>query len=1247
MANVNYIQKTVGSSVIIRYYEDTAGRNLMAAEQDQSLVAVKDYAVGELFWYNDLLYKTKVEITTGDTITLATDAENTTISAEMIALYGEVTEIKEKKASIELLDDTVGWTGKNKWNIKEIIGNNASVTLLSNGFRTVVNNKTWGSSVHYLFNLKKNTDYILTCQTEIQTAGNFMRVSVSGTKNGVNSTIAYQDYSTNTNIEIAFNSGDYDSWIIYGYVTGQTAGGGDVSILNPMIRDASIIDSTFEPYHPPVEEYIKAIFDTDTDDKPYVFRKGKGTLAKIKKLVGGSLAWNQLVQNGNFADTSIWEGVNATLSVSNNKGTVTVGNEGREWAVIQVRQFPYIANHVYLFSVKYDATNISNFSLFRISTFTSDNISSTKTKGNIISVQKITSVGNDPRFQIACETSSTAVTNDSYIVENAMCIDLTQMFGSTIAEAIYTLEQATEGAGVEWFKNYFPKEYYSYDAGSLQSVNVASREVIGKNLLSLKNVKSANTTGSWDGNTYTLSGVKFTLLDNGAIDISGTANGGGVFNFYYNNLPSNIKAGENYVYSWDYIVNSVQLLTYDANNTSTVVVNSSSTKYAQFTMPENAVKMQPRFALLSGATYNLIIYPMIRLADVEDDTFEPYKEYTFDFDATKQLRGIPKLVNNALQYDGDIYTSDGHITRKYGIVNLGDLYYGITTLGGHNAFRTFPQGLKNYGPSRHMQGICGKYVMADTAENLTCCFYDTQFIIRDDSYNEDTSAFKTAMAGVYLVYELETPTIETGESYQSPQRAFTDGTEEFIDAGSRDVVIPVGHDTDYDLNATYPDLEDYVDGAVSLKVSESMLKNTVGHIGKNKLQIIQKSKKSGNINYVLNDDGSIIVNGSAGESAVYIRIRDIDLPMNLEAGKRYILSGAPNGSSSSTYSLYYQKYTNGSWGTVYYDFGEGVEFEVTDEDNYIVVLRVNAGVAVTNKKFYPMIIDAIEIDKTFEVYKEPTDSSIDSLWSYSTSFGVKNKFDYNSWKNKTASGISNGTGVYENNGITLTATANDCYTNYGPSNTLNIPVSEGEQIKLVWDLTDGDAQGDVYIFPNGVTSGYMVTSNLTKELSYIVPSGVTFVTVRFGVATSGGVAHYKNIMIVSLHDKTTEYVPYAMTNRELTEEIIPLVSGILPQLYLNKLYGYDASNAINIDTIHKPYGYMIRVITTGSSFSGTAPSDMGNALLIIGFSAMINNGIEFGVQIALGFGADKIAFRRAGYNASGGSWGAWKYITIS
>ena len=145
-----------------------------------------------------------------------------------------------------------------------------------------------------------------------------------------------------------------------------------------------------------------------------------------------------------------------------------------------------------------------------------------------------------------------------------------------------------------------------------------------------------------------------------------------------------------------------------------------------------------------------------------------------------------------------------------------------------------------------IQQLAKKPSSASVKANIRCVKYDVvsandtytknigisidangQIIVYDSNYNQSTStsAFKTAMNGVYLVYELATPTTETvsnpelrgvlkldannklyyyGDTMSdipNPQLVYSDGTEEYIDAGveagTRDVAIPVGQDSEY------------------------------------------------------------------------------------------------------------------------------------------------------------------------------------------------------------------------------------------------------------------------------------------------------------------------------------------------------------------------------------------------------------------------------------------------------------------
>ena len=177
--------------------------------------------------------------------------------------------------------------------------------------------------------------------------------------------------------------------------------------------------------------------------------------------------------------------------------------------------------------------------------------------------------------------------------------------------------------------------------------------------------------------------------------------------------------------------------------------------------------------------------------------------------ADLDLRGIFKMdASHNIYADGDTYESSGVVTRKYGVVDLGTLKWSYQST--YTRFNVTITGMKPTGAS-NVKGnaICPKYVC------LSPTSFDTQTTtsgimavdngssilwVRDLAYT-DPVAFKATMSGVYLVYELATPTTETATPFTSPQSVSREGTEQYIDgkvaSGTRDVAVPVGHETEY------------------------------------------------------------------------------------------------------------------------------------------------------------------------------------------------------------------------------------------------------------------------------------------------------------------------------------------------------------------------------------------------------------------------------------------------------------------
>ena len=318
--------------------------------------------------------------------------------------------------------------------------------------------------------------------------------------------------------------------------------------------------------------------------------------------------------------------------------------------------------------------------------------------------------------------------------------DLTLMFGPTIANYINTLETATPGAGVAWFRGLFPKDYYDYDAGTLRSVQTSAHKTVGFNAYD-------NETG------------KALVIGGSEYEITGT----------------------------------YTALTLDGETVTPVDGKFTPMKSGELTV--------------DGGDGTTCIH--LRWDGERDGEFEAYKAHTYPLDSNLVLRGVPKLdANNRLYYDGDEYESNGTVTRKYGVLDLGTLNWTYVSEVNYPYFYAtrnefignqgmicsrYAELLPAYGGSSFGNKSNDKVFNQGTNTNVR------YFKIRDTAYTSAES-FKASLSGVYLVYELANPTTETAAPYQNPQIVDDFGTEQYIDAGNRDVEIPVGHDTLYRQN---------------------------------------------------------------------------------------------------------------------------------------------------------------------------------------------------------------------------------------------------------------------------------------------------------------------------------------------------------------------------------------------------------------------------------------------------------------
>ena len=516
------------------------------------------------------------------------------------------------------------------------------------------------------------------------------------------------------------------------------------------------------------------------DQEPYTFRTSGGSAdigdREYDTLVGGTLAWNQLVQNGNFASTSGWTVNNGTLSVTSNIGTyaiTAIAGNTYENRIYRSTGFTPILNHKYYITgdVLAPYTNTCSF-LFANMYCSGAPVANVWTRFS--KVGSATGTLTSTNFYCFVDCTTNYAVGDTIQYRNVQLIDLTQMFGTEIADYIYSLETTTPGSGVAYMTKLFPKlngGYYEYCAPTLKSVSGVSAH----NMTGLNQWDEVWELGSIDTATGNNSTSSTSIRSKNYIPVIPGAS------YFFGKYPIRI-------YGYDVNKNYLRSADLTANTATDVWTDAY---YIRFRIGTTQSPV---------TTYNNDICINLHWDGERDGEYEPYKLTSYPLDSSLTLRGIPKLdANNVLYYDGDTYAADGTVTRRYGIVDLGTLIWNYQTE--QTRFIAHIASMKDVASWNSIGFISSaKYTVDVVTTNDNVIGVNANNIyIRDTSYS-DAATFKTAMSGFYLVYELATPTTEAADPYQTPQIVDDFGTEEYVTAEQGDVKIPVGHNTNYANN---------------------------------------------------------------------------------------------------------------------------------------------------------------------------------------------------------------------------------------------------------------------------------------------------------------------------------------------------------------------------------------------------------------------------------------------------------------
>lgn len=175
------------------------------------------------------------------------------------------------------------------------------------------------------------------------------------------------------------------------------------------------------------------------------------------------------------------------------------------------------------------------------------------------------------------------------------------------------------------------------------------------------------------------------------------------------------------------------------------------------------------------------------------------------------------------------------------------------------------------------------------------------------------------------------------------------------------------------------------------------------------------------ITYTLNEDGTIIVNGTNTTNSwtYFLVVSDSTAGYDKDSfvdGNKYFLTGAPTGSSSSTYRL--QFYDSANSASVF-DYGNGTKVQRTIKNKgWNVAIGIAKGVTVNNLVFKPILLKGDYSGITIPDYKPyqsqtytiPTQKPFRKIDTYKDTFIRKNNKRYE--KHYIARKILDGTEEY-------------------------------------------------------------------------------------------------------------------------------------------------------------------------------------------------------------------------------------------
>lgn len=335
-----------------------------------------------------------------------------------------------------------------------------------------------------------------------------------------------------------------------------------------------------------------------------------------------------------------------------------------------------------------------------------------------------------------------------------------------------------------------------------------------------------------------------------------------------------------------------------------------------------------------------------------------------------------------------------------------------------------------------------------------------------------------------------------------------------------------------------------VASAISGKADTSLLKSTVGWTGKNKLHIPDSVVSLGVFTVNRNTDGEVVSIGVSGtpsaDQDLNIGSATNPLPISILSNGDILSKGNTLPSTDLQQQIWY--YDNSKTYIGYQnEQSEGcsvnkIVVSIPSGAAYFVINNKAKANKVLNTTLYPMLRDASITDDTYEPYHESVEEVVEQIYADNGVVGAKNLLPNNA-TSQTKNGVTftvNADGSVTANGTATASTdlivSRDLPLLYGGRYILSGCPSGGAVSKYRItayrvDSIDGQS-GSLFDIGDGLEFTY---KNMTGNARFIIyiENGVTVDNLTF----------YPMLRLASDPDDT--YVPYAMTNRELTDVVTP------------------------------------------------------------------------------------------------------------